>query len=158
LAAPRGHRADVGTAGRIVTMRIVALTFHDVVPEGQTPTAGDSFYRISAGEFESVLAQLKKLGYQGISSREFRAWQRGESKLPERSVVLTFDDGYTGHLEHVAPILLRYRFTGSFFIAPELVGKPGYLDWTQLKRLNFLGMEIGSHGLSHEPLTQMPAD
>ena len=137
-------------------MRVVALTFHDVTADGRaSPAAGDGFYRVAAGEFEALLSRLRRLGYQTINSREFRAWQRGELTMPQRVVALTFDDGYASHLELVAPLLLRHRFTGIFFVSPQLIGQPGYLTWEQLKRLVFLGMEIGSHGLSHTPLTRL---
>ncbi len=135
-------------------MRIVALTFHDVTKEtnGQHP-AGDPFYRISVGELDALLAQLRKLGYQTVSSRNFRAWQQGMKPLPERTVVLTFDDGYASHLELVAPLLVRHRFSGTFFVPTGCIDRPGHLTWDQLRRLVFLGMEIGAHGISHRPLT-----
>ena len=137
-------------------MRVVALTFHDVIPDGATaPADSDAFYRISVSHFEKLLAKLRKLGYQTVSSREFRAWQQGAVTLPERTVVLTFDDAYTSHFEQVAPLLLRYRFSGTFFAPVGLIGKPGYMTWEQLRKLVFLGMEIGSHGFSHEPLTTL---
>jgi len=137
-------------------MRVVALTFHDVVGDGQAPSAvSDGFYRIPAVEFEALLSRLRKVGYQTVASKEFRAWQRGQGELPRRTVVLTFDDGYAGHLDVVAPLLLRHRFTGVFFVVPQLIGQPGYLTWERLKRLVFLGMEIGSHGLSHTPMTRL---
>ena len=140
-------------------MRVVALTFHDVVSDGHTtPGKGDAFYRIKASEFESLLSQLRKLGYQTVSSRLFRSWQQGAAPLPERAVLLTFDDGYASHFETVVPLLVRHRFTGTFFIAADLVGRPGYMTWEQLRKLVFLGMEIGSHGLSHQPLTGMAGD
>ena len=141
-------------------MRIVALTFHDVAKDsnGVSTAKGDSFYRIKVGEFESLLSQLRKLSYQTVSSRQFRAWQDSKATLPERTVVLTFDDGYASHFEVVAPLLLRYHFSGTFFIAPELIGKRGYMTWDQLRKLVFLGMEIGSHGMSHEPLTAVSRD
>lgn len=138
-------------------MRIVALTFHDVTADGRAPSKGDGFYRIATTELDALLSRLRKLGYQTVNSNEFRAWQRGEGRRSQRAVVLTFDDGYCSHLELVAPLLLRHRFTGIFFVAPQLVGQPGYLTWDQLRRLVFLGMEIGSHGLSHAPLTRLSA-
>ena len=138
-------------------MRVVALTFHDIVEDAAAAAAhGDSFYRLTVAEMESLLSRLKKNGYPTVSSKAFRAWQQGSDALPEHAVVFTFDDGYTSHLEHAASLLIRYRFTGTFFVTPEKIGKPGYLNWEQLKKLVFLGMEIGSHGLTHRPLTQLP--
>ena len=136
------------------TRRIVALTLHDVVHNGDG-SKGEPFYNISEAEFEAILSRLKKLGYRTASSREFFAWRQGKMDLPKRTVVLTFDDGYKNHLERVAPLLIRYRFGGTFFITVGLVGKQGYLSWEDLKRMVFLGMEIGSHGMTHRPLTKL---
>jgi len=140
-------------------MRIVALTFHDVIKEERASEEikGDAFYRISVSELEQLIKELRKKGYQTVSSREFRRWQDGETEIPERTVVLTFDDGYASHFELVAPLLVRYKFSGTFFVTLDLIGRPGYLTWEQLRKMVFLGMEIGSHGLSHQPLTKHPA-
>ena len=140
-------------------MRIVALTFHDVIDDRATePVKSDEFYRIKAGELDALLAQLRKLGYQTVSSRAFRAWQQGRGSLPERTVVLTFDDGHASHFDLVAPLLVRYRFSGTFFVTTGYIGKPGYLTWEQLRKLVFLGMEIGSHGATHRPLTKLSSE
>ena len=137
-------------------MRVVALTFHDVVADQRGADAqSDEFYRIRASELEKLLSQLRKLGYQTVSSRAFRAWQQGAATLPERTVVLTFDDGHASHFELAAPLLVRYRFTGTFFVTTGYIGKSGYMTWEQLRKLVFLGMEIGSHGATHRPLTQL---
>ena len=137
-------------------MRVVALTFHDVVADKNERGAdSDEFYRIKASELETILSQLRKLGYQTVSSHEFRAWQQGSGTLPERTVVLTFDDGHASHYDLVAPLLVRYRFAGTFFVTTDFIGKPGYMTWDELRKLVFLGMEIGSHGVTHRPLTQL---
>ncbi len=137
-------------------MRVVALTFHDVVDEQTNGLAhSDAFYRMTVGELESLLAQLRKRSFQTISSREFRGWQQGTGTLPERAVALTFDDGHASHFEFVAPLLVRYRFTGTFFVTTKHIGQPGYMTWEQLRTLVFLGMEIGSHGATHRPLTTL---
>lgn len=142
-------------------MRVVALTFHDVIVDGNggngnSGAASDAFYRITLSELETLLGQLRRLGYHSASSRQFRAWQQGTATLPERTVVLTFDDGYASHFELVAPLLVRHRFTGTFFVSPSLIGTCRYMTWEQLRKLIFLGMEIGSHGMTHQPLTQLP--
>ena len=135
-------------------MRVVALTFHEVIGEREPSVAkGDDFYRVTERELEHLLIELRRRGYQSVSSREFRQWQAGAASLPQRAVMLTFDDGYASHFERVAPLLRRYQFTGTFFVTVEHVGSPGYVTWDQVRKLAFLGMELGSHGLSHRPLT-----
>jgi peptidoglycan/xylan/chitin deacetylase (PgdA/CDA1 family) len=142
-------------AAAAVSKRVVALTFHDVSANGQPEAPGDAFSRISAREIETLLSQLRHLGYQTASSRIFRAWQRGQAALADRTVVLTFDDGYTSHFGIVASLLLRYRFSGTFFIPVGRVGREGHVTWEQLRKMVFLGMEIGSHGMTHRPLTSL---
>jgi peptidoglycan/xylan/chitin deacetylase (PgdA/CDA1 family) len=142
-----------------MTQRVVALNFHDVTANGHSASAeNDPWYRIQAAELERLLAELRRRGFQTVSSRVFRAWQQGERKLPERTVVLTFDDGYASHFEVVVPLLVRYRFSGTFFIPTDHIGTPGHMTWDQLRRLVFVGMEIGSHGKSHRPLTELPPE
>jgi peptidoglycan/xylan/chitin deacetylase (PgdA/CDA1 family) len=136
-------------------MRIVALTFHDLIASAQTASPGDEFYNLTAEEMETLLSQLRKGGYKTVHSKAFRAWQQGEGSLPERTVVFTFDDGYTSHLDIAASLLKRHRFTGTFFITTDFVGQPGYLTWDQIRQLVFLGMEIGSHGKTHTLLTKL---
>lgn len=137
-------------------MRIVSLTFHDVV--ANRSGAGEAFYRITAAELESLLSALRRRGFQSASSKTFCAWQRGAVTLPERTVVLTFDDGLASHFEVVVPLLLRYRFGGTFFVTTERLDQPGYLSCEQLRKLVFLGMEVGSHGHTHRPLTTLSPD
>ena len=139
-----------------MTARVVALTFHDIAGDGGVadPQA-DGFSRITAEELERVLVPLRHRGYQTVSSRAFRAWQRGGNALPERAVVLTFDHGYASHFDLATSLLLRHHFSGTFFMTVERVGQAGYMTWEQLRKLVFLGMEIGSRGLSAEPLTRL---
>lgn len=135
-------------------MRVVALTFHDLTANGKAaPAQADDFYAINADGMEQLLSQLRKLGYRTVSSKAFRSWQQGTGALPERTVVFTFDDGYASHLDIAASLLIRYRFTGTFFVTLDKIGQPGHLTWEQLRKLVFLGMEIGSHGATHRPLT-----
>ncbi len=146
------------TQSTLRLLRVPSLTLHDVTADGDTAANdGDPFYRIRVSEFEDLLSRLRKRGYRTISSRQFRAWQRSEAVLPERPVVLTFDDGYSSHFDVVTPLLVRYRFTGTFFVTTDFVGRPGYVTWDHLRKMIFMGMEIGSHGKTHRPLTGLSA-
>ena len=137
-------------------MRVVALTFHDIAGNGgEADPQPDGFSRITAEELERVLLPLRHRGYQTVSSRAFRAWQGANKPLPERAVVLTFDHGYASHFEVATSLLLRHHFSGTFFVTVERIGRAGYMTWEQLRKLVFLGMEIGSRGLSPEPLTRL---
>lgn len=84
----------------------------------------------------------------------------------DAGVALTFDDGYRDCLEHALPVLRALRFPATFFIVAERVGEtdawprtPGVpeerlMGWEDLEALAAEGMAIGSHSLTHGPLTR----
>ncbi len=74
----------------------------------------------------------------------------------ERAVVLTFDDGKADALTHVLPALRKRGMRAVFFIPTGRIGTPGFLTWDGVRALAAAGMEIGSHGVSHARLADLP--
>jgi len=66
--------------------------------------------------------------------------------IPDRLVVLTFDDGTKTDITTVAPILKRYGFDASFYVTEglrEIKGSDDALTWEGIRKLNDEGFEIG---------------
>ena len=86
--------------------------------------------------------------------------------IPDRIVVLTFDDSVVSHATFVAPLLQAHGFGATFFITEGfefLVDKKHYMTWDQIKALDAAGFEIGNHtrhhkGVAGQPLEQLTAD
>ncbi|RTQ48130.1 polysaccharide deacetylase family protein [Hymenobacter gummosus] len=83
--------------------------------------------------------------------------------VPERVVVLTFDDASVSHATYVAPRLKQYGFGATFFVCefrePPFADKSKYLSWAQMRGLDRQGFEIGSHTLTHRHVSRMtPAE
>lgn len=76
----------------------------------------------------------------------------GSSHQGEGAICLTFDDGWRGNYLHAYPILREYGLKATFFIATDLIGKPFYMAWEDLKEMAASGMSIQSHTVSHQPL------
>jgi peptidoglycan/xylan/chitin deacetylase (PgdA/CDA1 family) len=75
--------------------------------------------------------------------------------LPEKSVIISFDDGWQNQFRYALPILQKYNFTATFFVVTGFVGSPGFLSWPELKTLHAAGMTIGSHSRSHPYLDRI---
>jgi peptidoglycan/xylan/chitin deacetylase (PgdA/CDA1 family)/lysophospholipase L1-like esterase len=75
--------------------------------------------------------------------------------IPEKLVVLTFDDGNVSDLTTVAPILKEHGFGATFFITSGWVGGQKRLTWPQVLQLEELGFEIGCHSVDHPNLLQL---
>ncbi len=86
--------------------------------------------------------------------------------VPQRVVVLTFDDSVASHATFVAPLLKKHGFGATFFITEGfefLVDKEHYMTWEQIQQLNADGFEIGNHtrkhaGVARQKPEQLAAD
>lgn len=72
------------------------------------------------------------------------------SSIPDRTVVLTFDDGLRSHLTLVAPVLREYGFGATFFITGQWRNEYAtHLAFEEIIALEEMGFEIGSHSFGH---------
>lgn len=119
----------------------LVLTYHDVGPEAVGP------YNVTNARFSQDMASLHAEGWRTITADQYLGWlTRGES-LPERSVLLTFDDGTAGTWRYVDPILERYDAHAVAFIATGWIGLGGYyMTWPEVRALADTGRwEIAAH-------------
>ena len=75
--------------------------------------------------------------------------------VPDKLVVLTFDDSIKSHFHVVRPILMKYNFGGTFFITEGFdfkTNKRHYLTWEEIAQLHRDGFEIGNHTRDHMSL------
>ena len=77
--------------------------------------------------------------------------------VPDKLVVLTFDDSKASHYTVVRPLLKKYGFGATFFITEGFTfrtNKDDYLTWEQIAELSRDGFEIGNHTRDHMGLTK----
>lgn len=73
-------------------------------------------------------------------------------KIPDKLVVLTFDDAVESHYSFVRPLLKKYGFSATFFVTEGFnfhTNKKDYLTWEQIAALDKEGFEIGNHTRDH---------
>jgi len=104
--------------------------------------------------FHRQLDYLKTHGYDTVFlSAVLQRYGQGE-KIPDRWVVLTFDDGWEDFYRSVFPLLKAHGFKATLFVVPGFLGQLDYMTWKQVKEAQKSGfVEIGSHSLYHFALT-----
>lgn len=107
VAIPPGSDLAPGEAGRVV----VLMYHHLAPPDERTEEQGV----ITPERFESHLAMLRAEGYNLINAADFGAFLDGAIALPDRSVLITFDDGYASNYHHGLPLLQKYRAPALIF-------------------------------------------
>jgi peptidoglycan/xylan/chitin deacetylase (PgdA/CDA1 family) len=127
------------------------LMYHHIAdpPRGADPIRRD--LSVSAQAFEAQLRYLVRAGYQPITLRDLTYHLTLGAPLPEKPIILTFDDGYQDNYTNAYPLLKKYGFVGTFFIVTEPVDKQraGYMSWAQIEIMSTGGMEIGAHSYTH---------
>jgi len=133
-------------------VHVPVLVYHHIWEEKKGLPPGKRLYDITPAEFEAHLSYLKDNGYETITFAQLREAFAGGA-LPEKPVLLTFDDGRAD--QYPAWQALRARgFTGTWFVFTNGVGRPDYLTWEQLAEMRDGGAEIESHTLYHPYLTK----
>lgn len=98
-----------------------AIMYHSLDSEGGA-------YSTAPENFERHLQALRLEGYTSISLAELKAFALGEGSLPEKPVLITFDDGYENNYSRALPLLEKYNAKAAFFVIGKSVGKSIYDD------------------------------
>jgi peptidoglycan/xylan/chitin deacetylase (PgdA/CDA1 family) len=138
----------------------IVLTYHSI-------SSGRSPLRISPSLFAEQLDWLNA-NARVVPLERIVAALAAREPLPERAVVLTFDDGFQDFFSDAAPLLRRYNFPATVFLPVQFCGKtnawPGQpswvaeqplLRWEQIRELAQQGIGFGSHGMSHRAFTEL---
>lgn len=88
--------------------------------------------------------------HQVLPLKEVIETLQNKQPLPDKVVVITFDDGYKNIYDNAHPILKEFSFPYTIFINPPLIGIVGYqLDWHQIKIMANEGASFANHGSQH---------
>jgi peptidoglycan/xylan/chitin deacetylase (PgdA/CDA1 family) len=106
-------------------------------------------YAVSLEAFEEQMQSLNVWGYTTISLATLVEALMVGADLPERPIVISFDDGYMNVYEQAFPVMQKYGYTGVAYIIAGQVEIGGFMHADQLKELQASGWEIGSHTYHH---------
>ena len=154
LFALLGYAAYRWQVWRLPRKGLLVLMYHHIRPAA---TAKDVF-SIRPEVFGQQLALLQKKGFSFVTTDDIARARRGEKTLPQKSVLLTFDDGYADNATHLFPLLQKYNAHAVIFLVTDFIGqKKGYMSWDQARQLQQSGLvTFGSHTCSHARLRQLP--
>jgi peptidoglycan/xylan/chitin deacetylase (PgdA/CDA1 family) len=126
------------------------FTYHHV------NTKVNSDITIKPATFEAQLKLLKELGYHTITARDLVDYHQKGTPLPDKPVMITFDDGWRTQYSKAWPLLKKYGFKATFFINPQPVGNGyrAYMNRDMVLELAKAGNDIESHTWKHTRLTR----
>ena len=143
-----------------VVARVPILMYHFL----SVPPADADIYQqdlsVTPENFEAQLAYLKEAGYTTITLNDLTYHLAGLKPLPEKPIILTFDDGYADNYTHAFPLLQKYGFQASFFLVTQPIdfNDPRYMTWDNVIEMHAAGMEFGAHTYRHLDLRGRDVD
>ncbi|MBW6410472.1 polysaccharide deacetylase family protein [Clostridium weizhouense] len=115
----------------------------------------DNEVTISPQKLRNELRYIKDSGYTTITMRELQDHLLNNSPIPEKSIVITFDDGYMNNYTNAFPILKDLGMKATIFCITFKLDGQYYLSEHAIKEMSNYGIDIESHTAGHPDLTTM---
>lgn len=134
---------------------VAILLYHHLA----TPPRGDRHASlwVTPQRFAAQMAALDRAGFRAVTLGDvWRAWHGGPP-LPERPVVLSFDDGFAEQDAVARPVLARRGWPGVLNLQLNRLGARGGLSRAAVRRMVAAGWEVGDHSATHPDLTRVSA-
>lgn len=137
--------------------RVPVIMYHDVIEKRDRNAV---WFDCTTDEFKVQMETIKSQGFTPISLDDLHKHLTAGTPIPEKSIVITFDDNYQGYYDRAYPILKSYGFPSAMFVHTGFVGnKEGLhpkMDWDTLKLLvQDPLVTIGCHTITHPKLADL---
>ena len=127
--------------------KIPIIMYHDIT------ATKDVSWDVTPDELERHFQALQEGGYTPISMDQMVNHLRTGSQLPEKPVLLTFDDNYIGQYQYAFPLLKKYNYPAVWSVHTRFVGTGGKkpkATWDQLREMSKSGLiTVASHTVNH---------
>ena len=129
------------------TVRIPVMLYHHVGP--MPGSKGSRINNVTPEIFEKQLQYMQAKEYQTLSMDDYIKYLKSGKNPGQKSVLLTFDDGYIDNYTTVFPLLKKYEMVATFFIPVNRTE----ISEAQLREMSNAGMDIESHTMTHRSMT-----
>ncbi|WP_425358159.1 polysaccharide deacetylase family protein [Selenomonas infelix] len=130
---------------------VPVLNYHQVEEKNGNPLT------LWPDQFETQMSYLADEGYTTITIDEMMDALENGTPLPDKPVIITFDDGYADNYEYAYPILKKYGFKATIFLIYDFTNAyPNYLTWDQINEMKESGLiRFESHTMTHANLAEL---
>lgn len=147
ISSIRAAEAEGRIARAPGAVEVPIVVYHHVVPNH---APGALF--VTPDLFEQQLGYLRDNGYQSISFDDLADSLELGLPLPQRPVILSFDDGWENQHQYGFPLLQKYGFTGTFYVVTDYLDHQNFMTTDALKTMMAAGNIVGAHSRSHPAL------
>lgn len=110
---------------------------------------------VTEAAFEDQMKYLKGNGYHVITLRQLLDFIDFAGQVPEKSVVITVDDGWRSLYDIAFPILKKYGFSATLFVYTDFIGGGKAMSWKQVREFSENGFDIQCKTRTHRNLARL---
>jgi peptidoglycan/xylan/chitin deacetylase (PgdA/CDA1 family) len=149
LKKENAERVAQATVVKGTSKSIPILMYHSIEYEK------DNGLRIPKEKFRNQMQYLKDNKFTPISLDELYDAMVANKHLPQKPIVITFDDGYVDNYINAYPVLKEFNFKATIFMVSGCINSPSYLNDNQLKELEENNIAIESHSVNHFRMNEL---
>ena len=122
---------------------VPVLYYHSIDPSESNEVI------LSPQKLKAQLQYIKDSGYTTLTMTELNDYISKHTPIPEKSIVITFDDGYKDNYTNAFPILKELDMKATIFVITSVIDDGYYLSKNEIKELSDYGIDIQSHTVKH---------
>ena len=154
-AKPVVVKGDSSTVSIVARKQVPILCYHQIREFRPKDSERAKDYIVPPGKFEEQMKLLADSGFTTILPGQLMEYLKYGVPIPEKAVMIHFDDADLSQFEVAKPVLDKYGFKACYFIMTVVLNKPGYMKREHVKQLSDEGHVIGSHTWDHMNVKKM---
>ncbi len=160
IAVPKEQPQVVANDAAAILARkeVPILCYHNIKDFSASAGEMTKTYTVKPAAFAEQMKALSDAGYQSILPDQLYDYLVYNKALPEKPVMITFDDTRGEQYSIGAAEMKKYNFKGVFFVMTVSVNRPNYLSSEEIKELSDSGNTIAAHTWDHQMVTKYFGD
>ncbi len=143
------------TAHEILARKQVPILCYHRIRDIKMPSKASMGYEVTLAQFKAHMKVLSDSGYHSITPDEYYNYLVYGTELPEKPVMITYDDTREEHYTVAKAEMEKYGFKGVFFIMTISINRPNYMSKAQIKQLSDDGHVVASHSWDHKRVDRL---
>ena len=146
LYAESFHGANLGDS-------IPVLVYHEI------KSPANNQIMVTQKDFATQMDYLSQNGFTTVTLRDYLNWKKGNFIMPQKAIILVFDDGFKTVFTEAMPIMKGYGFIGTLASVTRYASftgnNTGYMKWNEINSLVNSGWDVESHSVTHSHMLSL---
>jgi peptidoglycan/xylan/chitin deacetylase (PgdA/CDA1 family) len=154
-ATEQPKQRSMASPEQILAKKQVPILCYHRIKDAPVASFASKGYEVTLAQFKAQMKVLADSGYHSITPDEYYDYLAYGSPLPEKPVMITYDDTREEHFTIAKPEMEKYGFKGVFFIMTISINRPNYMSKEQIKKLSDDGHVVASHSWDHHRVDKL---